>query len=270
MEEKAITELQKHGFSKYECKAYIGLLKSPAITGYELSKRSGVPRSMIYEVLGKLLDKGAIQTVPSDPIVYKPVEPKQLLARLKEEMNTSLEVLESSLTTLESDQKVDVVTRIVQYEHIVQEMISMIRSANKELWLSIWSPIVKDIEKAVREKEGSIPIFTVLFGAEDKTLGHTYHHNYMAPDIVSKRMGGYLTILIRDEEEALIAKFSDRGSEWAVKSTDPALVLIATEYIRHDIMVEEITTAYGPEKLEGLWKTREDLIHVMTGKNSLA
>ncbi|MFJ8260158.1 TrmB family transcriptional regulator [Peribacillus asahii] len=269
MEEKAITELQKHGFSKYECKAYIGLLKSPAITGYELSKRSGVPRSMIYEVLGKLLDKGAIQTVPSDPIVYKPVDPKQLLSRLKEEMNTSFELLETSLTVLESDQKVDVVTRIVQYEHIVQEMLSMIRSAEKEIWLSIWAPAVKDIEKAVREKEGSIPIFTVLFGAENQTLGHTYHHNYMAPDIVSKRMGGYLTILVRDEEEALIAKFSDRGSEWAVKSTDPALVLIATEYIRHDIMVEEITNAFGPEKLDELWKAREDLIHVMTGKNSL-
>ncbi|MEH6941064.1 TrmB family transcriptional regulator [Bacillus sp. JJ722] len=270
MEEKAIIELQKHGFSKYECKAYIGLLKSPAITGYELSKRSGVPRSMIYEVLGKLLDKGAIQTVPSDPIVYKPVEPKLLLSRLKEEINSSLDLLESTLTNLESDQKVDVVTRIVQYEHIVQEMLSMIQLANKEIWLSIWAPVVKDIEKAVREKEGSIPIFTVLFGAEEVTLGHTYHHNYMAPEIVNKRMGGYLTILIRDEEEALIAKFSDKGSEWAVKSTDPALVLIATEYIRHDIMVEEVISAYGPEKLEELWKTREDLIHVMTGKNSLA
>lgn len=269
MEDKAIIELQKHGFSKYECKAYIGLLKSPAVTGYELSKRSGVPRSMIYEVLGKLLDKGAIQTVPSDPIVYKPVEPKRLLSRLKEEMNTSLEWLESSLSMFESDQKVDVVTRIVRYEHIVQEMLSMIRLSEKAIWLSIWSPIVKEIEAAIREKEGSIPIFTVLFGAEDKSLGHTYHHNYMAPDIVSKRMGGYLTIVIRDEEEALIAKFSDKGSEWAVKSTDPALVLIATEYIRHDIMVEETINMLGPEKLDALWKSREDLIQVMTGKNSL-
>ncbi|MDQ0271686.1 TrmB family transcriptional regulator [Cytobacillus purgationiresistens] len=269
MEDKIIDELQKHGFSKYECKAYIGLLKSPAITGYELSKRSSVPRSMIYEVLGKLLDKGAIQTVPSDPIIYKPVTPKQLLSRLKEEMNASLELLETSLSSLESDQKIDVVTRIVQYEHIVQEMLSMIRQAETEIWLSIWSPVLKDIEKAVREKEGTIPIFTVLFGAEDKILGHTYHHNYMAPDIVSKRMGGYLTILVIDEKEALIAKFSDKGSEWAVKSTDPALVLIATEYIRHDIMVEEITQAFGPEKLDEMWKAREDLIHVMTGKNSL-
>ncbi|MBK3496523.1 TrmB family transcriptional regulator [Viridibacillus sp. YIM B01967] len=266
MEEKSINELQKLGFSKYECKAYIGLLKSPSITGYELSKQSGVPRSMIYEVLGKLLDKGAIQTVPSDPIVYVPVNPKQLLTRLREELNTSFESLEESLNALESDQKIDVISRIFQYDHIVQEMISMIRDAKKEIWLSAWSHIVATIEVPIREKEKDIPIFAVLFGAEDVSFGHTYHHNYMPPEIVSERMGGYLTILIRDNEEALIAKFSDRGSEWAIKSQDPALVLVATEYIRHDIMVEEVINAYGPEKLEKLWKSREDLIHVMTGK----
>lgn len=269
MEERAIIELQKHGFSKYECKAYIGLLKSPSITGYELSKQSGVPRSMIYEVLGKLLDKGAIQTVPSDPIVYVPVEPKQLLFRLREELNTSLESLEESLDKLESDRKIDVIRRIFQYDHIVQEMNSMIRTAKKEIWLSVWSDLVPEIEAVIREKEKDIPIFTVLFGAEDVNFGHTYHHNYMPPEIVSERMGGYLTILIRDDKEALIAKFSDRGSEWAIKSEDPALVLVATEYIRHDIMVEEVISAYGPEKLEQLWKSREDLMHVMTGKRRL-
>lgn len=34
-------------------------------------------------------------------------------------------------------------------------------------------------------------------------------------------------------------------------------------------MVEEITNAFSPEKLDELWKAQEDLIHVMTGKNSL-
>lgn len=38
-----LKELQKFGFSQYECKAYIGLLKHSPVTGYEISKRSGVP-----------------------------------------------------------------------------------------------------------------------------------------------------------------------------------------------------------------------------------
>ena len=50
--DEIIKELQKLGFSQYECKAYIGLLKHSPVTGYEVSKQTGVPRSMIYEVLG--------------------------------------------------------------------------------------------------------------------------------------------------------------------------------------------------------------------------
>lgn len=32
-----------------------------------------------------------------------------------------------------------------------------------------------------------------------------------------------------------------------------------------DQALEEVTNAYGPEKLKKLWKSKEDLIHVMTG-----
>lgn len=39
------------------------------------------------------------------------------------------------------------------------------------------------------------------------------------------------------------------------KTEDPALVLIAMEYIRHDIMFSELVKEVGPEKTEALWKT---------------
>lgn len=71
--DEIMKELQRLGFSQYDCKAYLNLLQNSPVTGYEVSKRSGVPRSMIYEVFGKLLDKGAIYTVPSEPVKYVPL-----------------------------------------------------------------------------------------------------------------------------------------------------------------------------------------------------
>ncbi|MBN1935168.1 MAG: TrmB family transcriptional regulator, partial [Anaerolineae bacterium] len=38
-----IEQLVKIGFSEYEAKAYIALLRENPITGYQLSKLSGVP-----------------------------------------------------------------------------------------------------------------------------------------------------------------------------------------------------------------------------------
>lgn len=48
------------GFTEYEAKTYLALLREHSATGYRLSKKSGVPRSMVYEALGRLHARGAV------------------------------------------------------------------------------------------------------------------------------------------------------------------------------------------------------------------
>lgn len=260
-------ELQKLGFSQYECKAYIGLLKNSPITGYEISKRTGVPRSMIYEVLGKLLDKGAIYTVPSEPVTYAPLPAKELINRLRNNFEQSFDFLEKNLSALESEQELDVIHRVSSDEHVVAEMIDIIGRAKEEIWLSIWEPQVGLIKDSVNKRvNDGLHVFSMLFGAPDTKLGVTTHHDYTAPEVAEERMNGRLTIVARDNVEVLIANFSPVATGWAVITQDPALVLIAMEYIRHDIIFAEITKELGPQKVETLWKNDKDLYHVVTGK----
>ncbi len=148
--EELYKELQKWGFSQYECKAYIGLLKNYPITGYEISKRSGVPRSTIYEVVAKLIDKGAVYTVPSDPVTYAPLPAKELIRRLRNNFENSMDYLEKNLSALESEQEVDVIHRISSDEHVVAEIIDIIDKAEEEIWLSIWEPQASSIKKCYR------------------------------------------------------------------------------------------------------------------------
>lgn len=260
-------ELQKLGFSQYECKAYISLLKHSPITGYEISKRSGVPRSMIYEVVGKLVDKGAVYIVPSEPVTYAPLPARELVRRLRGQFEASFDYLEKNLSALESEQEIDVIQRISGDERVLMEMRQMIEQAGKEVWLSIWEPQVPFVQEAVEKcTEEGIAVFSVLFGPQETRIGTTYHHDYMAPDVAKERMGGHLTIVARDLEEVLIANFAPNTVSWAVKTKDPALVLVAVEYIRHDIMFAAVTKGLGPDKVESLWRNKPDLYHVVTGK----
>ncbi|RXZ81718.1 TrmB family transcriptional regulator [Paenibacillaceae bacterium] len=260
-------ELQKLGFSQYECKAYVELLKDYPITGYEISKRSGVPRSMIYETLGKLVDKGAVHTVPSDPVTYAPLPAKELVNRLRNSFEQSFDYLERSLPALEREREVDVIRRISGNQRVIDEMIDIIDKAQEELWLSVWDAQVPSIQPHIdRRLKDGVDIFSCLFGAPDVQLGVTTHHDYMSPKIPEQRMKGRLTIVARDHEEVLIANFAGTGAAWAVKTQDPALVLVAVEYIRHDIMFSEVTTRFGPEQIEAFWKKSADLIHIVTGK----
>ena len=59
MEDGLVNKLMRIGFTEYQAKAYVALTRKNPVTGYELSKNSGVPRSMIYEVAGKLVERGA-------------------------------------------------------------------------------------------------------------------------------------------------------------------------------------------------------------------
>jgi HTH-type transcriptional regulator, sugar sensing transcriptional regulator len=53
------------------------------ITGYEISKRSRVPSSIICEVVAKLLKMGAVYTATLVPLTYVPLPAKELINRLR-------------------------------------------------------------------------------------------------------------------------------------------------------------------------------------------
>ena len=94
MPNSAVAGLVAIGFSEYEAKAYVSLLQKSPVSGYELSKLSGVPRSMIYEVAGKLTARGAAMTLRAGGSTkYAPVpaaEYLDLLHREHEELIDSL------------------------------------------------------------------------------------------------------------------------------------------------------------------------------------
>jgi len=53
----ALTEL---GFSQYEARTYAGLIGREPMTGYAVAKDTLVPQPKVYETLGRLVERGAV------------------------------------------------------------------------------------------------------------------------------------------------------------------------------------------------------------------
>ena len=70
LSDKARKALEKVGLTSYEIKTYSALLKTGQINASDLSQKSGVPYSKIYEVLGTLEEKGWIGSDESRPTQY--------------------------------------------------------------------------------------------------------------------------------------------------------------------------------------------------------
>ena len=68
--DKTKKSLEKIGMTSYEIKTYTSLLKGGELNASELSQKSGVPYSKIYEVLGSLEEKGWIGSDDSRPTKY--------------------------------------------------------------------------------------------------------------------------------------------------------------------------------------------------------
>lgn len=90
--------LMELGFSEYEAKAYVALVGLGTASGYQVAKESRVPRSTIYEVLSKLVMRGAAMTLSfAEQVRYTAVPPHKLLARIHSEVESNLNALAVSL-----------------------------------------------------------------------------------------------------------------------------------------------------------------------------
>ena len=90
--DKTRKALEKIGLTSYEIRTYTSLLKSGELTASDLSQKSGVPYSKIYEVLGTLEEKGWIGSDDSRPTKYFAKSPSTGLETTKQKMDSDFSV----------------------------------------------------------------------------------------------------------------------------------------------------------------------------------
>ncbi|MED4240862.1 TrmB family transcriptional regulator [Priestia megaterium] len=266
--EKLIDSLMEIGFSKNESKAYLSLLKQSPLTGYEISKQSGVPRSMIYQTINKLVAHGAINEVRSDPITYTPVPPNEFIGRLRQEKEETFDYLQENLKQIQHPPEVHVIRHIQERSTVIERMNDLISKANHEVWLSVWNSEVDDIAPYTKRAiDSNIQLYSLLFNCEPRNhFGRAFYHHPSTADIEEQRMNQRLTIVVSDNKEVLIAGFSRDTVPSALLTEDPMLVLLAKEYIRHDIMMKVMSEHSSEEKMNQIWKEDSDLFYIVTNE----
>ena len=86
--DKSRKALEKIGLTSYEIRTFSSLLKAGELTASDLSQKSGVPYSKIYEVLGTLEEKGWIGSDDSRPTKYFAKSPATGIETTKQKMES--------------------------------------------------------------------------------------------------------------------------------------------------------------------------------------
>ncbi|MCQ1536799.1 TrmB family transcriptional regulator [Methanosarcina sp. KYL-1] len=88
---KLITNLQNLGFTENEARTYAALAGLKEATAREIFEASGVPRSKVYKVLGRMAKKGYIRTIGGNPTLFSRISPEELTSRIREDFMLSLD-----------------------------------------------------------------------------------------------------------------------------------------------------------------------------------
>ncbi|MEU9022216.1 helix-turn-helix domain-containing protein [Actinomadura sp. NPDC048394] len=264
-----LEHLQRLGMSGYEAKAYVALVGAGRpVNGYEVAKRSGVPRSTVYETLGKLVARGAAYELrgSSDATEYLPLPPEALLDRMRREFDGSVAVLRSALPAVAAAPEGHLIHGLKDAEAMLDRAEDVIAGARRGLVMSVWPEEMARLREAVVDAAGrDVEVSVVSFGEDpfggDGT-GAVYRHRYSAPEAVLEDLGYRLLVVVGDRREAVVGGFGE-GAAWGIYTADPAVALMAAEYVRQDIALQILADRVGAEEIDRLFATDPGLLRLL-------
>ncbi|GEC29747.1 MULTISPECIES: TrmB family transcriptional regulator [Pseudonocardia] len=249
-------ELQRLGMSGYEAKAYVALvLAAEPVNGYEVAKRSGVPRSTVYETLGKLVGRGAAYEVRTDDdaIGYVPLPPRSLLERMRREFDRTIGVLEDELPRLASPPPARLVHSLGERSTLLERAEDIVTVAEGELYMSGWPEDLDVLTPGARRaEERGVAVRRVVFGHDGDRVGWTTEHRYSSPETVEANLGQRLLVVVADRSQAVIGGLTTDRT-WGLYTDDPAAVLLALDYVRHDIAMHVVADRYAEHGFDEFW-----------------
>lgn len=235
-----VKQLLEIGFSEYEARGYISLLKINRGTAYEIAKDSGVPTSKIYGVLSKLLERNVVSVLSEGKKkFYFPLAPEELIARKKSRTLKTLETLEDSLGQIKNETQVSYIWNISDYTSLLEKANRIILNSRQNLLISGWDEelVLLQDNLSLKEAEG-VKIAVIHFGETSLTCGMDFHHPI--GDTLYSEKGGRGFTLVSDSKEALSATVLEENDVEGAWSLNKGFVIMAEDYIKHDIYMMKI------------------------------
>jgi len=234
MKQSLINQMQEMGFTAYEAKAYVTLLQNNPATGYEVSAKSEVPRSAIYDVLKRLESVGLVNAVHAKPRRYIPLPPEKMLSMLQEKFDKSLDSLRKGLEEFDSVTEYSDLWHLQGYENMINKANQMIRSAKTSIFLSTWTSEVSELEQALLDAETrGIRIVIFSFTEMPVQVGKVYSYNVDQEKL--EEIWDRKIVLIVDRNEVLMGEADRKNSKSVVWTHNPAIITIALNHIVLDI-----------------------------------
>lgn len=243
-----LADLRRLGFTDYEGRIYVQLLRQSPATAYEVSKSTGVPRPNTYNALETLTQRGAVLPVSESPSRFVAAPAKELLESIARQTSNLCINVTAKLAALAMPAGDQHVWTLSGDEAVHDKIDALIRSSSQMLMIKAADDILRRHKAALKVAgERGVEMLIVVFGfdAEEFRFGdrcRVYIHEGNGV-----RMGSTdnLFTIAADHDEMVTATVDQDAV--AVHTRNKPIVNMAESLIRHDYYMAEIFGRFGPE-----------------------
>lgn len=269
--EQSLEQLQQLGLTGYEAKAYLALLTSERpLSGYEAAKASGVPRGAVYETLSKLRERGlAFETSARDGVVrYLGLPLAAYVSRTRREREEALGRLQHTVPAIRPPSPASLSHNLSGPAAVQERARDLVAAARDALYVFAWPEDVETLLPDLRDAERRGAEVSLISTGTVPAVANAYSHNLTPPEVILERMGCRLLVLASDHRAVLVAGTGD-DQTWGLYSEDRAIVILAEEYVRHDIALQIVVSRLGPERLAQFWNDDPVVRRLVVGRHPL-
>ncbi|AEF25192.1 TrmB family transcriptional regulator [Streptococcus parauberis] len=243
-----VKKMKQFGYTESETNIYLSLVENGSMTGYEVSKKSGVPRSKVYNNLETLVKKGVVLVNKSEPKIYSAISPEEFVSMLKQTTLGDIQYLDDHLSDIKEKEDDTLLWQLENKEAVQHKILYMIEHAKESLYIQIWeeslSPtIIQALKEAEARLEGFVCILFSPSGHYTLPFKRFYPHGFETDKL--EDMGGRWVNLICDDDIVLFGTLDDTCD--VIWSHNKAMRLLAKEYVKHDAYTLKIIQEHGQE-----------------------
>ena len=263
-----IGKLNQMGFTNYEAKAYLALVKNNPATGYEISNIAHVPRSVIYSTLRKLESRGFVTSVHEKPRRYVPLSPKQLLSRMESDFNEKMGMLKEELMDYVEMPETEGFWNIRGYDNMLQIARSNIQEAKELICISGWEREIEELSEDLKKaKARGVEIIIFSFNDISEEYGLVYAYGIDEEEL--RKIWKPKIIVVTDYKELIMGSAINEKNQQAIWTENRAVLNIAMNYIilditlygqRYDIDISESVMKLMTERIDHLDELLDDNI----------
>ena len=214
------------GLTRQEAIIYTTLLTHGEMTGYEVSKETGISRSNVYAGLSSLADKGAAYLIEGDSTKYLPVEIKTFTNNVLKDLQQKAEYLSEHAPQKQIE--TDGYITIIGTKNIQNKLLDMIKETRLRLYISASARIVDAYEEELTELINAGKKIVIMTDSNYNLDGAIVYHTDPEP--------GQLRVII-DSTYVMTGELTGSDQDSCLYSGQKNLVTVMKEALKNKIVL---------------------------------